>query len=61
MAWCLARAKKWDSKMFDVIEESVFQRGLHQFSNLQKFMLLQEYVTAKRGVESCSKICRLLS
>ena len=49
VAWSLGRARKSDSEMFDVIEESVFQRGLHQFSKSQKFMLLQGYVDAKRG------------
>ena len=49
MAWSLGRARKSDSKIFDVIEESVFQRGLHQFSKSQKFMLLQRYVDTERG------------
>ena len=49
VAWSLGRARKSNSKMFDVIEESVFQRGLQQFSKLQKFILLRGYVEAKRG------------
>ena len=35
--------------MFNVIEGKVFQRGLHQFSKSQKFMLLRGHVEAKRG------------
>ena len=49
VAWSLRRARKSDSKIFDVIEESVFQRGLHPFSKSRKFILLQRYVEAKRG------------
>ena len=49
VAWSLGRARKSDSKMFDVIEESVFQRGLHQFTKSEKFMLLRGYVEAERG------------
>ena len=49
VAWSLVRAKKWDSEMFDVIEEGVFQRGLHQFSKLHKFLLQRGYVEGKRG------------
>jgi len=45
----LQEQKRETVKCLNVIEESVFQRGLHQFSNLQKVMLLQGYVTAKRG------------
>ena len=49
VAWSLGRARKSESKMFDLIEESVFQRGLHQFSKSGKFMLLRGYVEGKRG------------
>ena len=49
VAWSLGRARKSDSKMFDVIEEGVFQRGLHQFSKSEKFLLLRGYVEAKRA------------
>ena len=49
MVWSLGRARKANSKMFDAIEESVFQRGLHQFSKSEKFLLLRGYAGAKTG------------
>ena len=49
VAWSLGRMGKANSKLFDVIEAEVFQRGLRKFYKEEKFLLMRGFIEASRG------------
>ncbi|KAL9953173.1 hypothetical protein ACROYT_G040545 [Oculina patagonica] len=49
VAWSLGRTGKSQSKLFDVIEAEVFQRGVCHFSKEEKFILMRGFIEARRG------------
>ena len=49
VTWSLGRMGKETSKLFDVIEAEVLQRGLRKFSKEEKFLLMRGFIEASRG------------
>ena len=49
VVWCLGKARKLDSKFFDVIEMEVAKRGVLKFTVNEKLMLIRGFIEAKKG------------
>ena len=56
VAWALGRAGWSDSKLYNVIEAEVFQRGPNKFTAKEKRMLMRGFLEAKNGSEDFFKL-----
>ena len=56
VAWSLGRAGCSDSKLYNVIETEVFQRGPSEFTAKEKRVLMRGFLKAKNGSEEFFKL-----
>ena len=49
VAWSLGRMGKASSRLFDLIQAEVIQRGLRKFSKEEKFLLMRGFIDACKG------------